>query len=824
MNCGDVPLTNLWVMGPSGELLSYGSSLPIGAVLWWDAVLVVTSTATFYAYAEAYAGDELINVLDGVTVFCLGPPPPPPPPPPGGWVSPGSRTLVSGTCWKFTATPYSGNVPTTGVTWTVNSSGGGGGQFMDSSGEWHNTVTGSGEVWFKASGDGECKVRARYGGVAFAEATVHVRNVQHYFQSGGSWGTEPLGFWHKLDPPEQYDLKLGPVSIGQAGCNLCCYAMLSSYYSYEGAIAHDPYWMNEKFKAKAYSGASPYGYYEGDYKCVGHDETWSDWEKTTTGINKQLDINQDRKITEKDAWNNPCFTGCSLVNYWFDPNPNTQIQGFLGWPANLATDGIANVRKRQDIATYQEAFNLMKPYLECDPAAPCLIHVPGPHWVLAVGLSEVPSGGDQDIMILDSRSGRPTVPFRFLQHYNDIEEVLLIDRTVPSIETGVAWNGACSAHIFVTDPSGRVAGVTESGAFVDEIGNACYQVEDEGLLVSYTPEYFNYYGHKLLGLPVNTPCQYTLTLFGTGPSAYFITSTVTTPSGEVYAHTLPGGLVDTGVVWTHLCEVDPVSGNIATELIPPDTGSIQQDIGYYLSAGEITDEEVAAGLIDKLVAASDALDRGNVRVAANILRAFINLVKAHKGTSIATGAANNMIFHAEFIQGQLALAAFVEDITDIQPMTIATVLESDEASASSHDSSPTADAIGEHLTTQSVEDWDLISSDFVVINVGSFDPDEALAFMLLEACQTISELGPENFNSEESAIELTTTIDAMFAMLDDGQYFEALAVLDNDILQRIDGCANTGQADEDDWIRSIEGQASVYPLVIETMELLERLI
>jgi hypothetical protein len=106
----------------------------------------------------------------------------------------------------------------------------------------------------------------------------------------------------------------------------------------------------------------------------------------------------------------------------------------------------------------------------------------------------------------------------------------------------------------------------------------------------------------------------------------------------------------------------------------------------------------------------------------------------------------------------------------------------------------------------------------------AFDVREGVAFMLLEACQTISELPPENFDSEESAIELTTTIDAMFAMLDDGLYFEALLVLDNDVLQRLDGCANTGQPDEDDWITSVEGQALLYPLVIETIELLESLL
>jgi len=40
----------------------------------------------------------------------------------------------------------------------------------------------------------------------------------------------------------------------------------------------------------------------------------------------------------------------------------------------------------------------------------------------------------------------------------------------------------------------------------------------------------------------------------------------------------------------------------------------------------------------------------------------------------------------------------------------------------------------------------------------------------------------------------------------------------------IDGCANIGQPDGDDFVTSIEGQALLYPLVIETIELLESLL
>ena len=67
-------------------------------------------------------------------------------------------------------------------------------------------------------------------------------------------------------------------------------------------------------------------------------------------------------------------------------------------------------------------------------------------------------------------------------------------------------------------------------------------------------------------------------------------------------------------------------------------------------------------------------------------------------------------------------------------------------------------------------------------------------------------------------------LDDVFMRLDEGMYFEALLVLEDDILARIDGCATIGEPDEDDWIISFEEQEAVYPLVLETIELLESLM
>jgi len=106
----------------------------------------------------------------------------------------------------------------------------------------------------------------------------------------------------------------------------------------------------------------------------------------------------------------------------------------------------------------------------------------------------------------------------------------------------------------------------------------------------------------------------------------------------------------------------------------------------------------------------------------------------------------------------------------------------------------------------------------------AFEVKEAVGFMLFETSGIINELGPESFNNEESAFELACAIDDVFTMLDEGMYFEVIVMLESDILERMDGFANTGEPDEDDWVTSIEGQALLYPLLTETIELLESML
>ena len=56
-----------------------------------------------------------------------------------------------------------------------------------------------------------------------------------------------------------------------------------------------------------------------------------------------------------------------------------------------------------------------------------------------------------------------------------------------------------------------------------------------------------------------------------------------------------------------------------------------------------------------------------------------------------------------------------------------------------------------------------------------------------------------------------------------GLYEDALDKLQNDILQKTDGCATESSPDKNDWIITCENQAIVYPLILRAIELLERL-
>jgi len=136
----------------------------------------------------------------------------------------------------------------------------------------------------------------------------------------------------------------------------------------------------------------------------------------------------------------------------------------------------------------------------------------------------------------------------------------------------------------------------------------------------------------------------------------------------------------------------------------------------------------------------------------------------------------------------------------------------------------------DNLPTMVVEDDEFIYClTFDYINTISFttsdmQPEDAVAEALINIQAVINQLPPESLHNENSANALIKKIDAALTMIDAGLYQETLDKLENDILKKTDGCAETGMPDRNDWIITCEAQAEVYPIVVQAIVLLESLI
>jgi len=85
-------------------------------------------------------------------------------------------------------------------------------------------------------------------------------------------------------------------------------------------------------------------------------------------------------------------------------------------------------------------------------------------------------------------------------------------------------------------------------------------------------------------------------------------------------------------------------------------------------------------------------------------------------------------------------------------------------------------------------------------------------------------LSPESLKNENMKNALLNKIDEALEMIDEGDHTSALNKLENDILLKTNGCAESGEPDKNDWIITCEAQGEIYPLVIETIEYVKGLM
>ncbi len=71
---------------------------------------------------------------------------------------------------------------------------------------------------------------------------------------------------------------------------------------------------------------------------------------------------------------------------------------------------------------------------------------------------------------------------------------------------------------------------------------------------------------------------------------------------------------------------------------------------------------------------------------------------------------------------------------------------------------------------------------------------------------------------------LLNKLNAVIANIEAGNYADAMGQLQNDILGKTNGCANTGAPDKNDWIKNCTAQSDAYTRITDAIAMLSTLI
>jgi hypothetical protein len=92
---------------------------------------------------------------------------------------------------------------------------------------------------------------------------------------------------------------------------------------------------------------------------------------------------------------------------------------------------------------------------------------------------------------------------------------------------------------------------------------------------------------------------------------------------------------------------------------------------------------------------------------------------------------------------------------------------------------------------------------------------------LEQSIAAVRELAATDLTNARFGNTLIKKLEAAIASIETGLYRDALMKLQRDLLPKMDGCALTGQPNQDDWIITCEAQQKLYPLIWEAIQLLQ---
>lgn len=133
-----------------------------------------------------------------------------------------------------------------------------------------------------------------------------------------------------------------------------------------------------------------------------------------------------------------------------------------------------------------------------------------------------------------------------------------------------------------------------------------------------------------------------------------------------------------------------------------------------------------------------------------------------------------------------------------------------------------ADLPGLYVVSLVVGDG-LVESEARTVQVYAVSFRDALIDRLQGLIVTVNGIPDELLKNPNMKGAFTNKITEVIRMVEQGQYAQAAAKLENDVRAKTDGCAAAGEPDANDWIRDCGAQAQVYPQIDEILGLLAQL-
>lgn len=132
------------------------------------------------------------------------------------------------------------------------------------------------------------------------------------------------------------------------------------------------------------------------------------------------------------------------------------------------------------------------------------------------------------------------------------------------------------------------------------------------------------------------------------------------------------------------------------------------------------------------------------------------------------------------------------------------------------------DIKGEYIISLIVNDG-ILNSDPDTVSIVSISQQDVITQKLQQAIQIINGLDKSCFKNKNMVKVLTEKINESILKVSNNEYSNAYNKLKHDVIGKMDGAANTGSPDNNDWIIDNNAQNQVYPLILDAINLLEDL-